>query len=110
MGFLQKVEAGVFKAHRYNGKNKTEEPKAAEAPAKVSFSTLTETKKLIPYIEKQLGKTDPFDFANDTWYAFYHNVVPKLLFAVFLDMGVVPRKKRTEFIQNMTRRIRGVAK
>jgi len=133
MSFLEKVEAkcieaGVvvslkpFKLNRikYSNKNKGKKPKSPKAPStlrskfaeakeggeKVGFSELTYTRKLTPFIEKELQLTDPFNFTNDTWARFTKMVAPKLLTALLLDMNVVPRERKAEFARYLTRRLR----
>lgn len=132
MSFLEKVEAkcieaGVtvslkpFKLNRikYSNKNKGKKPKAPKSPStlkskfaeagggeKVSFSELSNTRKLTPFIEKELQLTDPFNFTNDTWARFTKMVAPKLLTALLLDMNVVPRERKAEFARYLTRRLR----
>jgi hypothetical protein len=134
MGFLQKVEAALIAADvtvalrpiKINkilkkdakpvGKSKkarspkAPSPRAAEGKEEVGFSSLTNTKKLTPFIEKELQLTDPFNFTNDTWARFTKNVAPKLLTALLLDMNVVPRSRKAEFARYLERRLRALAK
>jgi hypothetical protein len=135
MSFLEKVEAkcieaGVtvslkpFKLNRikYSDKSKGKKPKAPKSPStlkskfaeagggeKVSFSELSNTRKLTPFIEKELQLTDPFNFTNDTWARFTKMVAPKLLTALLLDMNVVPRERKAEFARYLTRRLRALS-
>lgn len=134
MGFIQKVEAALIAADvtvalrpiKINkilkkdakpvGKSKkarspkAPSPKAAEGKEEVGFSSLTNTKKLTSFIEKELQLTDPFNFTNDTWARFTKNVAPKLLTALLLDMNVVPRARKAEFARYIERRLRALAK
>ena len=77
---------------------------------KISFSELTNTRKLIPFIEKELNLTDPFNFTNETWARFIKHIVPKLLTMLLLDMHVVPLKRKAEFARYLERRLRTLAK
>ena len=72
-----------------------------ESRAKVQFSSLTNTRKLVPLIEKSIDKTDPFYFDNGTWNRFLREVAPQLFLALMLDMKVVPMAKRAEFARHM---------
>jgi len=134
MGFLQKVkaqciEAGVsitfapikFNKIKYATKTKdktkkTKSPKSpsilkskfAEAGEKVGFSELSNTRKLTPFIKKELQLTDPFNFTNETWARFTKKVAPKLLTALLLDMNVVPRERKAEFARYLERRLRSL--
>ena len=132
MGFIQKVEAlycvesdirFALKPIKINNKNpgkseKTKAPRSPVAPKasegyggeKVGFSELTNTRKLAPFIQKELQLTDPFNFTNDTWARFTKNVAPKLLVALMLDMNVVPKSRRAEFSKYLERRLRSLAK
>ena len=137
MGFLQKIDEAyrvqadiVFplkpikitqkpKDDRPHGKSKkaraprapgTSMPKAAEGKEKVGFTELTNTRKLTPFIQQELELTDPFNFTNETWTRFTKNVVPKLLMALLLDMNIVPKSKKAEFVRYLTRRLRTLAK
>jgi len=136
MGFIEKVEAlycvesdvrfalkpikinNIKQSGKTPGKSKKAKapnspvvPKASEGRGeKVGFSDLTNTRKLTPFIEKELQLTDPFNFTNDTWARFTKNVVPKLLLALMLDMNVVPKSRRAEFVRYLTRRLRSLAK
>ena len=78
--------------------------------AKITFSELTNTRKLIPFLKNELNLTDPFNFTNDTWARFIKRVSPKLLTALLLDMNVVPRSRRAEFIRYLEKRLRTLAK
>lgn len=131
MGFLQKVkaqciEAGVsitFAPIKFNKikyatktKDKTKKPKSpsilkskfAEAKEEVGFSELSNTRKLTPFIKKELQLTDPFNFTNETWARFTKKVAPKLLTALLLDMNVVPRERKAEFARYLERRLRSL--
>ena len=133
MGFLAKVnaltcvEADIkiaFKPIKYNKVHKkTPKARAPKAPSvvapgasegakpeKVGFSELTNIKKLIPFIQKALQITDPFNFTNDTWARFIKTVSPKLFTALLLDMNIVPRERKAEFARYLERRLRTLAK
>jgi hypothetical protein len=125
MGFLHKVESALIKAdiilplkaiklnklkETPNKTKKARAPKAAEGKEKVGFSELTNTRKLTPFIKKEIQLTDPFNFTNETWTRFVKNVVPKLLLALLLDMNIVPKSRRAEFTRYLDRRLRTLAK
>lgn len=81
-----------------------DEIRALEATGgKVSFSSLTNTKKLVPLIESALKGTDPFYFDNETWDRFLKRVAPQLFLALLLDMKIVPMSKRGEFVRHMNK-------
>jgi hypothetical protein len=123
--FLEKVEAAVVKMKRIPkikgrgvrkprslklkpvNKMSDKDIKAHEAAAgdkdKVSFANLPNTRKLIPLISNELGKTDPFYYDNSTWDKFLQNVAPQLFLALLLDMKIVPLSKRAEFTRHMKR-------
>jgi hypothetical protein len=124
MGYLQKVEAAILKPidikkiEKIQPKSKkTRPPKVqpdfAEGTGKgekVGFGELTNTKKLTPFIQKELQLTDPFNFTSDSWARFTKVVSPKLLTALLLDMNVVPKSKRAEFARYLERRLRTLSK
>ena len=113
MGFLAKVEAAVFKAKRLNKAKEKDmvKPRAAKAKKpEVSFSNLSNTRKLIPMITESLVPTDPFDFKNETWITFLQQVTPKLMAALLLDMGIVPKEKKNDFIRYLGQRLRHLIK
>jgi len=130
MEFLERVEASYtiveaditvsLKPIKINKSKKSRAPKSPSVLApkfaggaggeQVSFSELTNTKKLIPFFKKALQLTDPFNFTNDTWARFIKTVAPKLLTALLLDMKVVPKEKKAEFARYLERRLRTLAK
>ena len=79
------------------------EPYESHAASKVSFSSLPNTRKLIPLIEQALEKTDPFYFDNKTWDRFLKQVAPQLFLSLLLDMKIVPSNKRAEFARHMNK-------
>lgn len=117
MTFLNKVEAAILKYQKKSKQKarpnllvkkarslKEKDIKSAPAhAAKVSFANLTQTRKLIPAIEKELGKTDPFYFDNVTWDRFLKHIAPQLFIALLLDMKIVPFSKKAEFVRHMNR-------
>lgn len=82
---------------------------AGGAGAKVGFSELTNTRKLTPFIKKELQLTDPFNFTNETWTRFTKTVAPKLLTALLLDMQVVPKARKAEFVRYLARRLKALS-
>jgi len=128
MSFLQKVEAAAIKADIQVSfkpvKINQQQPKSKKARApkvdpkfakgasgeRVNFTDLTNTRKLISFIKKELQLTDPFNFTNDTWARFTKRVAPKLLTALLLDMQVVPKEKKAEFARYLDRRLRTLTK
>lgn len=134
MGFLQKVKAQCIEAgvaitfapikfnkitYKSSKKDKGKKPKAPsvlkskfaeakEGGEKIGFSELSNTRKLTPFIKKELQLTDPFNFTNDTWARFTKKVAPKLLTALLLDMNVVPRERKAEFARYLERRLRSL--
>ena len=101
------------KAQPITKSKKTRPPTVAPKFAKggpISFADLTNTKKLIPFIEDQLQKTNPVDFSSKTWGRFTKNVVPRLLTALLLDMNIVPVKRKVEFVKYLDRILRPLAK
>jgi len=110
------VEAGVTPARKpskltsHKSNKKDVLPKASEGAEKVSFSELTNTRKLTSFIEKELQLTDPFNFTNETWTRFTKKVAPKLLTALLIDMNIVPRARKAEFARYLERRLRTLAK
>lgn len=76
---------------------------------KVSFSELTNTRKLTAFIKKELQLTDPFNFTNETWTRFTKKVAPKLLTALLLDMQVVPKARKAEFVRYLERRLKSLS-
>lgn len=90
-------------------KEKASESEVQKA-AKVNFSELTNTRKLIPFIKDKLNLTDPFHFTNDTWARFLKDISPKLLTALLLDMNIVPKSRRAEFVRYLERKLRTLAR
>lgn len=128
MGFLSRVEAAILKPRKINrvqkSKKKSKEaikpkkatpikpikPAASTGAEKVTFSDLTNTRKLTKFIEKELQLTDPFNFTNETWARFTKKVAPKLLTALLLDMNIVPKARRAEFGRYLSSRLRTLSK
>ncbi len=114
-----KVDAQIIKPKKFNKtlykKSKTSKGKKPIQPMAikaedVSFTNLTETKKLASFIKDELKLTDPFNFDNSTWLRFTRRVAPKLLVALLLDMDIVPRQQKGEFARYLTSRLRALTK
>lgn len=103
----------IEKAQPITKSKKTRPPTVSPKFAKggpISFANLTNTKKLIPFIEGQLQKTNPVNFSSKTWGRFIKNVVPRLLTALLLDMKIVPVTRKVEFARYLDRILRPLAK
>ena len=116
MGFLARVEARTIRKLKkiqplsQRGKEPKSAPASGASGEQVGFSQLTNTRKLTPFIAKELQLTDPFDFKNETWTRFTQKVAPKLLVALLLDMNIVPVSRKMEFARYLERRLRSLSK
>jgi hypothetical protein len=107
--FTKKIEKAVPVSKPKN--TETPKPKAAKGDGEyISFSNLTKTKQLIPFIEKELQKTNPADFKSKSWGRFTKNVIPRLLTAMLLDMNIIPVSRKVEFMKYLDRILRPLAK
>ena len=129
MSYINRIEAIMttaevrkptkFNQTRYKKKNRNKKPIKPDVPTKptkpvkpkiakgekVSFSELTNTRKLAPMIQEELQMTDPFNFTNETWTRFIKKVAPKLFMSLLLDMKIVPERRKAEFARYLETRL-----